>query len=62
VPRITARELKARLDRGEDVTVVDSRRRKWYDKRRIPGAVSMPTSEVAERHGELPQTGQVVYY
>jgi hypothetical protein len=62
VPRITPQELKEKLDANEDVIVVDTRSRKEYDSVHIPGALSIPLSEIEERHGELPQEGEIVLY
>ena len=62
VPRITPQELKEKLDANEDVIVVDARSRKEYDSLRIPGALSIPLSEIEERHGELPQEVEIVLY
>ena len=62
VPRITPQELKEKLDADEDVIVVDTRSRKEYDSVHIPGALSIPISEIEERHGELPQEGEIVLY
>lgn len=62
VPRITPQELKEKLDANQDVIVVDARSRKEYDSLHIPGALSIPLSEIEERHGELPQEGEIVLY
>jgi len=62
VPRIKPQELKEKLDANEDVIVVDARSRKNYDSLHIPGALSIPLSEIEERHGELPQEGEIVLY
>jgi len=62
VPRIKPQELKEKLDAGEDVIVVDARSRNSYESLRIPGALSIPLSEIEERHGELPQEGEIVLY
>jgi hypothetical protein len=62
VPRIKPQELKDKLDANEDVIVVDARSRKEYDSLHIPGALSIPLSEIEERHGELPQEGEIVLY
>jgi hypothetical protein len=62
VPRITPQELKEKLDANQDLIVVDARSRKEYDSVHIPGALSIPLSEVEERQGELPQEGEIVLY
>jgi rhodanese-related sulfurtransferase len=62
VPRITVRELNSRLDAGHDVTVVDTRAPANYDEEHLPGALSIPLSEIEERGSELPRTGLIVLY
>ena len=62
VPRITPEELKARLDEGEEIVIVDSRALKPYNVRHIPGAISMPLDEVEERADELPKNRTIVFY
>jgi rhodanese-related sulfurtransferase len=45
VPRISAEELKKRLDDGEDILVIDTRTgRRQYDLQHIPGAIKKPRS------------------
>ncbi|MBS0335870.1 MAG: hypothetical protein JSS40_03470 [Proteobacteria bacterium] len=52
-PRITAGELKAKLDAGEDVLVVDSRPMGEYRVMNIPGALDCPGAELVYRVPEL---------
>jgi hypothetical protein len=62
VPRITPRELKGRLDRGEGVLVVDARSAGAFAEHHIPGAVSIPLEEVESRLDELPHDQDIVFY
>jgi len=62
VPRITAEELKARLDADENVIIVDARPGEEYRERHVLGALSMPLAEVEERHGELSRAAEIVLY
>ena len=62
VPRIKPQELKEKLDAGEEVIVVDARSLDSYESHHIPGALSIPLAEIEERHGELPQEGEIVLY
>ena len=48
-PRITATELKAKLDAGEDVVVLDSRPMSEYRVMNIPGASDCPGAELVYR-------------
>ncbi len=62
-PRITAGELKAKLDAGEDLIVVDSRPMAEYEVMNIPGALDCPGAELVYRVPELapkPETLVVV--
>jgi hypothetical protein len=59
--RITAAELKQKLDAGEAV-VYDTRAKTAYDQEHIKGALSMPSGEVATRTGELPKDKLIVFY
>ena len=46
---ITAAEFKARLDRGDDLQIIDVRETHEYDIARIPGAKLIPLAEVVAR-------------
>jgi len=48
-PRITAAELKAKLDAGEDLVVLDSRPMSEYRVMNIPGAYDCPGAELVRR-------------
>ena len=52
-PRISAAELKAKLDAGEDVVVLDSRPMSEYRVMNIPGALDCPGAELVYRVHEL---------
>jgi rhodanese-related sulfurtransferase len=52
-PEVKPAELQARIDRREDMVIVDSRTPEEYHRGCIPGAVSMPGAELALRIGEL---------
>jgi hypothetical protein len=62
VPRIRAPELRALLDAGEPVVIVDTRGRQLYDQRHISGAISVPEQETDARQGELPRDSKIVLY
>jgi len=62
VARITPGELQSKLDAGEDVFVVDLRSRREFDEDAIPGAMHMPTEELAERHGDIPRDRDVILF
>jgi rhodanese-related sulfurtransferase/DNA-binding transcriptional ArsR family regulator len=56
------RDQLQRLARRRTVTVLDVRPREEYAAGHIPGAVSIPLDELADRLAELPDDNQVVAY
>ncbi|GGE14191.1 thiosulfate sulfurtransferase [Polymorphobacter glacialis] len=48
-PSLPAPELKARLDRGDDLVILDARRFEEYATMNIPGGTSVPGAELALR-------------
>lgn len=58
---VTRADLMSRAARG-DVTVIDVRPREEFDAAHIPGAISVPLDELAERLAELPADREVVAY
>jgi 3-mercaptopyruvate sulfurtransferase SseA len=62
VPRIRAQELKALLEGGEAVVIVDTRSRESYEQRHVPGAISIPFPDTEARQGELPRDTKIVLY
>ena len=62
--RITPEELKERLDRGEEVFIVDLRHGTDVesDPRQIPGALHPAPDDLDARHAEIPRDREVVLY
>lgn len=62
--RISADEVKRRLDSGEQIVFVDSRAdAAWRDAaRQIPGSIRMPPDDVETHLDELPRRGLIVPY
>jgi rhodanese-related sulfurtransferase len=52
-PEVTCPELKARIDRGERMVLVDSRTPEEYSRGCIPGAYSVPGAELVLRIADL---------
>ena len=50
---ITATELKQRLDRGEDIQIIDVREPHEYEIGRIPGSKLIPLAQVVGRQTEI---------
>ena len=57
---ITATELKRRLDRGDDLQIIDVREPHEYEIARIPGARLIPLGQVVNRMTEIDQSRETV--
>lgn len=64
IARISPEELKAKIDDGQDVLVVDVRDRIDFEAEPtiIPGALHMAIEELDERHHEIPREREIVLY
>jgi hypothetical protein len=62
--RITPEELKGRLDRGEEIVIVDLRHALDLeaDPHHIPGALHLSPDELETRHIEIPRDREIVLY
>ncbi|WP_445529428.1 ArsR/SmtB family transcription factor [Streptomyces cyslabdanicus] len=58
---VTRDELRTRVETGQ-VVLLDVRPVEEYRAGHIPGAVSIPVEELADRVGELPEDAEVVVY
>lgn len=57
---ISAVELKARLDRGDKLRIVDVREPNEFQINRIPGAQLIPLGELPRRYAELDPSDELV--
>jgi rhodanese-related sulfurtransferase len=62
VDTIPAERVKKLLDSGEKIFLVDLRPGGDFQKARLPGAISIPISELQKRHQEIPKSGRVILY
>jgi membrane protein DedA with SNARE-associated domain len=64
IARITADELKQKLDAGEQITIVDLRHSMDFEAEPevIPGALHIEAKELQENNNRLPRDGEVVLY
>jgi rhodanese-related sulfurtransferase len=64
VPMLSVRQLKRKLDLGEDVVVVDVRQPGGYVDYpyAIPGSIPIPPAELPERYEELPTDKLIATY
>ena len=60
---VTREQLKAKMDRGEDVVLVDALSPEHYASSHLPGAVNLPYEFVDEAERVLPDKGaEIVVY
>lgn len=59
---ITARELKDRLDNGDDIQLIDVREEDEYAFASIPGAKLIPLGQVIARMDEIDPTRETVVH
>ena len=59
---ITATELKARMDAGDDIQLIDVRQPDEYAFARIEGAKLIPLGELVGRMGEIDETRETVIH
>jgi adenylyltransferase/sulfurtransferase len=59
---ITATELKQRIDRGDDLQIIDVREPNEYDIARIPGTKLIPLAQVTQRIGEIDENRETVVH
>ena len=64
IARITPEQLKAKLDGGEEILIVDVRDRIEFEAEPaiIPGALHMTTEELEQRHLEISRERDIVLY
>ena len=62
--RITVRQLKRRMDAGEDFTVIDTRNpQAWAESdTMVPEAIRVPVDKLEENLARSPKTRSVVAY
>lgn len=59
---ITVTELKRRLDRGDDIQIIDVREPNEYEIARIPGTKLIPLSQVVKRMSEIDPARETVLH
>ena len=61
VEEITATELKARLDAGDNIQLIDVRQPEEYAFAKIEGAKLIPLGELPSRVSEIDATREVIF-
>src|SRR5262245_23127674 len=64
IARITADDLKKKIETGESVVVVDLRHSLDFEAapQTIPGAIRLAPEEIEEGHGQIPRVREIVLY
>ena len=62
VERISAQELHEMLEAGSEVTIVDVRSNFVREADLIPGALRIPSEDLATRHEEIPRDREIVLF
>ena len=64
VPRITVQELKAKIDKGEDIVIIDVRAGREYtdSKIKMKGAIRISMVQMENRINELPRDKEIITY
>ncbi len=57
----TAEELRARLDAGEKIHLIDVREHEEVAQGMIPGAIHMPLGQVPQRLDSIPREEEVIF-
>lgn len=57
---LTSKELKAELDRGDAVVIVDVREPQEYQINRLPGSILIPLGDLPKRYVELDPNANIV--
>jgi adenylyltransferase/sulfurtransferase len=59
---ITATELKARLDKGDDLQIIDVREPNEYEAARLEGSKLIPLAQVVNRKDEIDESRETVVH
>ena len=62
VPRIGIEEVKAKLDAGSNIMIVDSRSKASYDRSHIAVAISIPLADMAGPYSDLASYDEIIFY
>ncbi len=59
---ITPKQLKEKLDRGDQLLLLDVRSPEEWGFNHLEGATLIPIEEIQQRHGELPHDEEIIAY
>ncbi|WP_256761563.1 rhodanese-like domain-containing protein [Cohnella sp. WQ 127256] len=58
---ITVEELKARLDAGQQIHLIDVREDEEVAQGMIPGAIHLPLGQIAQQLNAIPKEDEVIF-
>jgi adenylyltransferase/sulfurtransferase len=62
MPEMTATELKQRLDKGDDIQIVDVREPNEYQIARLPNSLHIPLAQVVSRMSEIDPARETIVH
>ena len=62
ITRVSVAEVKAKLDKGANIVIVDTRDIEAYQRTRIAGSISIPFEDISWRQGELRHYWEIFTY
>ncbi len=62
VTKVSVYELKQKLEKEENVVLLDVRQESSFDTGHIEGAISIPIAELSHRYQEIPLGLEVIVY
>jgi rhodanese-related sulfurtransferase len=62
IPRIAPQQIKALRQQDADLVIVDVRDPAMFNEHRVPGAISIPKTELEQRHQILTPAQEIVFY
>jgi rhodanese-related sulfurtransferase len=62
IPRISVHKVKAKLDEGANVIIIDSRHGHSYDESHIPGSISIPLDNMSEPYNKFESYDEIITY
>lgn len=64
VAKVTRDQLKAKLDAGENIILVEALPEKYYEDKHLPGALNLPHTQIAELASTLlpDKSAEIVVY
>ncbi|MFW5928071.1 MAG: rhodanese-like domain-containing protein [Thermoplasmatota archaeon] len=59
---IDAEELKKKMEKGEDFTLINVLTKESYEKEHIPGSINIPYQEIVKHYRELDKEKEIIVH